>query len=78
MKQKWVSGYWVVLPLFMMVSVNTWADDLMSTYQLAVVQDPVYQTAVNTYKAEQAALGIARSALLPFLGSNYAIFTPFI
>ncbi|MFW2439372.1 MAG: TolC family outer membrane protein [Arenicellales bacterium] len=46
------------------------ADDMMTTYQLAVAQDPVYQAAVNTYKAEQAALGIARSALLPFLGAN--------
>ncbi|HEC27306.1 MAG TPA: hypothetical protein ENI67_07850 [Gammaproteobacteria bacterium] len=46
------------------------ADDMMTTYQLAVEQDPVYQVAVNTYKAEQAALGIARSALLPFLDAN--------
>ncbi|HDZ79000.1 MAG TPA: hypothetical protein ENH39_06815, partial [Gammaproteobacteria bacterium] len=43
------------------------ADDMMTTYQLAVEQDPVYQAAVNTYKAEQATLGIARAALLPFL-----------
>ncbi|MEA1888857.1 MAG: TolC family outer membrane protein [Pseudomonadota bacterium] len=46
------------------------ADDMMTTYQLAVVQDPVYRAAVNTYEAEQAALGIARSALLPFLNAN--------
>ncbi|HDH08865.1 MAG TPA: hypothetical protein ENG96_05255, partial [Gammaproteobacteria bacterium] len=46
------------------------ADDMMTTYQLAVEQDPVYQAAVNTYKAEQATLGIARAALLPFLEAN--------
>jgi len=46
------------------------ADDMMTTYQLAVEQDPVYQVAINTYKAEQATLGIARSALLPFLDAN--------
>ncbi|NOY17241.1 MAG: TolC family outer membrane protein [Gammaproteobacteria bacterium] len=46
------------------------ADDMMTTYQLAVKQDPVYQAAVNTYKVEQARLGIARSTLLPFLDAN--------
>jgi outer membrane protein len=46
------------------------ADDMMTTYQLAVEQDTVYQAAVNTYSAEKATLGIARSALLPFLGAN--------
>lgn len=46
------------------------ADDMMTTYQLAIKQDPVYQAAVNTYEAEKSALGIARSALLPFLGAS--------
>ncbi len=46
------------------------ADDLMSTYRLAIEKDPVYQAAVNTYKAEQATLGVARAALLPFIGAD--------
>lgn len=46
------------------------ADDMMTTYQLAVEQDTTYQAAVNTFEAEEATLGIARSALLPFLAAN--------
>ena len=69
MTRKWISDYWVFQSVLMLVSVNAWADDMMTTYQLAVEQDPVYQVAVNTYDAEKATLGIARSALLPFLGA---------
>ncbi|HBE93401.1 MAG TPA: hypothetical protein DDW55_13125, partial [Gammaproteobacteria bacterium] len=59
------------ISLASLLVVNTAAaDDMMTTYQLAVEQDPVYQAAVNTYDAEKATLGIARSALLPFLGAN--------
>lgn len=59
------------ISLASLLAVNTAAaDDMMTTYQLAVEQDPVYQAAVNTYDAEKATLGIARSALLPFLGAN--------
>lgn len=46
------------------------ADDMMTTYMLAVEQDTVYQAAVNTYEADKSTLGIARAALLPFLGAN--------
>lgn len=46
------------------------ADDLMTTYQLAIEQDPEYLAAVNIYEAEQAALGKARAGLLPFLGAD--------
>lgn len=46
------------------------ADDLMSTYRMAVDQDPVFQAAVSNFAAEKARLGVARSALLPFLGAS--------
>ncbi len=59
----------VVIPASLLINIAM-ADDLMSTYQLAIEQDPVYQAAVSTYEAEQAALGIARSSLLPFLDAN--------
>jgi len=47
-----------------------YADDLMSTYRLAVENDPVYLAAVSNYEAEKASLGVARAALLPFLGAS--------
>jgi len=48
------------------------ADDMLSTYTLALQQDQQYQTAIKNYEAQQAALGVARSGLLPFLGANAA------
>jgi outer membrane protein len=61
----------ISISLASLLGINTAsADDMMTTYQLAVEQDPVYQAAVNTYEGDKATLGIARSALLPFVGAN--------
>ena len=46
------------------------ADDLMSTYRLAVENDPVYLAAAANYEAEKSTLGVARAGLLPFLGAS--------
>lgn len=62
--------YLCSIALGSMLISNAAADDMMTTYQLAVEQDPVYQEAINIYEADKATLGIARSALLPFLGAN--------
>jgi outer membrane protein len=52
------------------IACRATADDLMTTYQLAIEQDPEYLAAVSTYEAEQATLGKARAGLLPFLGAD--------
>jgi outer membrane protein len=70
MNKKWIADYWLVLPVLMLVSVNAWADDMMSTYQLAAEQDQEYQAAISIYEAENARLGKARAGLLPFLGAD--------
>ena len=54
----------------LLLSGNTYAEDMMSTYQLAREQDQKYRGAVNIYEAETAALGKARAGLLPFLGAG--------
>lgn len=60
----------LMLPVLMLVSLNAWSDDIMSTYQLAAEQDPKYRAAINIYDAEYARLGKGRAALLPFLGAG--------
>ena len=42
----------VTLPVLMQVVGIARADDMMSTYQLAVQQDQQYQAAVSVYEAE--------------------------
>ena len=59
-----------VLATLMLVSLNAWSDDIMSTYQLAAEQDPKYRAAINIYDAENARLGVGRAGLLPFLGAQ--------
>jgi len=59
-----------MLPVFLLVAAKSSADDMMSTYQLASVQDQQYQAAISVYEAENARLGKARAGLLPFLGAN--------
>jgi outer membrane protein len=59
-----------MLPVFLLVAAKSSADDMMSTYQLASVQDQQYQAAISIYEAENARLGKARAGLLPFLGAN--------
>ncbi len=70
MKQKRHFGCRLLLPLLMLVSLNAWPDDIMSTYQLATEQDPKYRAAINIYDAENARLGVGRAGLLPFLGAD--------
>ena len=64
----------VTLPVLMQVVGIARADDMMSTYQLAVQQDQQYQAAVSVYEAEYARLGKARAGLLPFLGAEAGSF----
>ncbi len=59
-----------MLPVFLLVAAKSSADDMVSTYQLASVQDQQYQAAISIYEAENARLGKARAGLLPFLGAN--------
>ena len=70
MKQKWHFNCRYLLPTLMLVSLNAWSDDIMSTYQLAAEQDPQYRAAINIYDAENARLGVGRAGLLPFLGAD--------
>ena len=70
MKHKRIYGFYFFIPVISMMAGVAIADDMMSTYQLASVQDQQYQAAISTYEAETARLGKARAGLLPFLGAN--------
>jgi hypothetical protein len=70
MDHKKIYAFRYLLPIFVLLTVNASADDMMSTYQLASVQDQQYQAAISVYEAENARLGKARAGLLPFLGAN--------
>ena len=70
MKHKWTYGFYFLVSILPLSIAIARADDMMSTYQLASVQDQQYQAAVSTYDAEVARLGKARAGLLPFLGAG--------
>lgn len=70
MKHKRTYGFYLLIPYLALTAVDASADDMMSTYQLASVQDQQYQAAISTYEAENARLGKAKSGLLPFLGAG--------
>jgi outer membrane protein len=70
MKHKRTYGFYFLVSILPLSIAIARADDMMSTYQLASVQDQQYQAAVSTYDAEVARLGKARAGLLPFLGAN--------
>ncbi len=70
MEHKRTYFFCFMLPVFLLVAAKVSADDMMSTYQLASVQDQQYQAAISIYEAENARLGKARAGLLPFLGAN--------
>lgn len=64
------------LGLLMAFTLNTQAENLVQTYQLALKNDASYQQALATYNAAKEAIPLARAAFLPSVLVTGAISRP--
>jgi len=62
------SALWLIGSLLVTLCAPAQADDLVSTYQLALDSDPQYQAAVEAHRAALEVIPQSRAALLPNIG----------
>jgi protease secretion system outer membrane protein len=61
----------LILAYGVFASMVAWPLDLMSAYELALINDPIYKSASKDYEAGVQNEAIGRSAMLPKLFANY-------